>query len=416
MSGVLRLGRVLWWSVNMLAPDQRRRDGVDDGPITPDEAERLWVVRDRSKWFWYLPLREIPDDAMHGIGEHWRRWLDDHATDHFGFEEKHHQMDVPGLHTTGWYDQQIGTIKNFTGMVANAKTEHARRNQRLIVGPWTHDAVGWGSKLADVDFGPEASRDFYRTADLWFSRWLKDEPNEVDEWPPVQLFVMGANAWRGENEWPLARTQYTSFYLHSGGDAATPGDGVLTREPPRDEPPDEYVYDPRDPVMTLYTPGGQQEPHDQRALYHRRDVMVYSTPPLDGPMEVTGPIKVELWAASSAKDTDFTVKLLDVSPDGFIQELCYGIVRARYRESFDNPTLIEPGRPYEYTIQVNPTSNLFKRGHKMQVAISSSDFPNFDRNHNTGGNDYAESTLLKAKQTIFHDQARPSRIILPVIP
>jgi putative CocE/NonD family hydrolase len=228
---------------------------------------------------------------------------------------------------------------------------------------------------------------------------------------------MGANKWRGENEWPIARTVYTDFYLHSAGHANTPaGDGMLSSEPSQDEPSDEYRYDPRDPVMTLYTPEGQHEPQDQRGLDGRHDILVYASPPIEDPIEVTGPITMKLWAASSARDTDFIVKLLDVWPNGFTQELCHGIVRARYRESFDQPSLIEPDRAYEYTIQVNPTSNLFKAGHRIRVDISSSDFPNFDRNHNTGGNDYAEVTLMTARQTIFHDQARPSRIILPIIP
>ena len=168
--------------------------------------------------------------------------------------------------------------------------------------------------------------------------------------------------------------------------------------------------------MTLYTPPGQHEPQDQRALAGRRDVLVYATAPLTRPVEVAGPITVKLWAASSATDTDFVVKLLDVWPDGFFQELCHGIVRARYRDGFEQPSLLKAGDIYEYTIPVNPTSNLFRPGHRIRVDVSSSDFPNFDRNHNTGGNDYFESTLLTARQRIFHDPMRPSRIILPVIP
>ena len=348
LSGVLRLGRVLWWTINSLSPDQRRRAGVTTGPLTQDEAERLWTERDRSKWFWYLPLLEIPDDVMYGMKPHFRRWLEDHATDHFGFLEKHRRVDVPALTTTGWYDQQIGAIKNFTGMVRNGMTERAKQNQRLIVGPWSHDGTGWTSTVGDVDFGAEAPRDFYRIADQWYSYWLKGEKNEVEEWPPIQLFVMGANRWRAESEWPLGRTQYTEFYFHSGGHANTPtGDGLLSREPPEEENPDNYVYDPRDPVMTLYTPGGQNEPHDQQALDGRQDIRTYSTPPLEAPLEVTGPVTVKLWAASSARDTDFTVKLIDVWPNGFAQEVCYGIVRARYRESFDQPSSIRPGQAYE---------------------------------------------------------------------
>ncbi len=417
MSGVLRTGRVVWWTVNTLSPDTGKRLGVPYSPETPDKADNLWLERDRSKWLWYLPLSEIPDDAMPGMGAHLRRWLRDHASDHFGFLDKHKDVDVPVLSVTGWYDQQIGTIKQFTGMVKNGMTEHARSNQRLIVGPWTHTVTGMNQRLGDMDFGPEAVRDYFQIADDWFAYWLKGESRGVEEWPPIQLFVMGANAWRGEQEWPLARTRYTDFYLHSGGSANTPGGhGVLAAEPPGDESTDEYVYDPRDPVMTLFTQPGQYEPHDQRALDGRRDVQVFSTPPLAEPMEVTGPITVKLWAGSSARDTDFVVKLMDVHPDGFVQELCHGIIRARYRDSLENPTLIEPGEVYEYTIQVNPTSNLFRQGHRIRLDVTSSDFPNFDRNHNTGGNDYSESTMAAATQTIYHDRNRPSRIILPVIP
>jgi len=417
LGGVIRLGRVLEWTINSLALDTGRRTGVRWLPESPDQARRLWVERDRHKWLWYLPLMEIPEEVMPGMAHHWKRWLEDHVTDHFRFLEKHRQVDVPVLSLTGWYDQQIGTIKHFTGMVENGRTERARQNQHLIIGPWTHTLTDLGRQVGEVDFGPEAGRNYYEIADQWFAHWLKDEENEVPEWPPIQLFVMGANRWREESEWPLARTEYTEFFLHSGGSANTAGgDGVLKREPPQEPPPDEYAYDPRDPVMTLYSAVGQQEPHDQRVLDGRRDVLVYATLPLEEPLEVTGPVVVKLWASSSARDTDFVAKLMDVWPDGFVQELCHGIVRARYRESYEQPSLIEPGRAYEYTIQVNPTSNLFRSGHRIRLDITSSDFPNFDRNHNTGGDDYREATLQVAHQRIFHDAGRPSRVILPVIP
>ena len=417
MSAVLRLGRVLWWSINTLAPDQRVRDSAPTGPRTTDEAEELFLTRDRSKWYWYLPLMEIPDDAMYGIGPHWRKWLSDHATDHFGFEVKHRSIAVPALTQTGWYDQQVMSIKNFTGLKENAATELARNNQYLIVGPWTHDGTEWPTKLGDMDFGPEAHLDYYDITSQWYRRWLYDEEDAIADWPRVRIFVMGDNTWRNEEDWPLARTRYVPYYLHSeGGAASVEGDGTLSEEPPGDEPVDEYVYDPRDPVMTLYQQRGQHEPLDQRALDDRRDILRFATPPLQQEVEVTGHIRLKLYAASTARDTDFVAKLLDIWPNGFAQELCYGIVRARYRESFENPSLIEPGTVYEYDIAINPTSNVFKRGHRIRLDVSSSDFPNFDRNHNTGGNDYADATLIAARQTVSHDAARPSHVILPVIP
>ena len=417
MSAVLRLGRVLWWSINTLAPDQRVRDSAPTGPRTTDEAEELFLTRDRSKWYWYLPLMEIPDDAMYGIGPHWRKWLSDHATDHFGFEVKHRSIAVPALTQTGWYDQQVMSIKNFTGLKENAATELARNNQYLIVGPWTHDGTEWPTRLGDMDFGSEAHLDYYDITSQWYRRWLYDEEDAIADWPRVRIFVMGDNTWRDEEDWPLARTRYVPYYLHSeGGAASVEGDGTLSEEPPGDEPVDEYVYDPRDPVMTLYQQRGQHEPLDQRALDDRRDILRFATPPLRQEVEVTGHIRLKLYAASTARDTDFVVKLLDIWPNGFAQELCYGIVRARYRESFENPSLIEPGTVYEYDIAINPTSNVFKRGHRIRLDVSSSDFPNFDRNHNTGGNDYADATLIAARQTVSHDAARPSHVILPVIP
>jgi len=407
---------VLEWTINGLSRDAGKRAGASFLPASQVEAQRLWVERDRHKWLWYLPLMDIPDEAMPGMGRHWRRWLEDHATDHFGFLDKHCQIDVPALCLTGWYDQQIGTIKHFTGMAANGGSELARQHPHLIIGPWTHTLAGLDQRVGEVDFGPHAVRDYYEIADQWFSRWLKGEDNEVEEWPPIQVFVMGANQWRSESEWPLARTRYTNYYLHSGGQAnAVAGDGALSTEAPTDQPPDEYAYDPRDPVMTLYSPAGQQEPYDQRALDGRRDVLVYTTPPLTDPLEVIGPVTVELWAASSARDTDFVAKLMDVWPDGFVQELCHGIVRARYRESYCEPSLLEPDRIYQYTIQVNPTGNLFEPGHRIRLDITSSDFPNFDRNHNTGAHEYRDAELKTAHQRVFHDAAHPSCLILPVI-
>ena len=407
MSGVLRLGRVLWWAVNTLAPDQRVRGSAPSGPRTTDEAERLWTERDRMKWLWHLPLMDIPDDAMYGIGEHWRRWLNDHTTDHFGFLEKHDRVEAPALITTGWYDQQIGAVKHFTGMRSNAATEAARAQTRLIVGPWTHAAYALDGTVGEVDFGPDATGDYFQMADDWFSYWLKGEANGVDEWPAVRLFVMGSNTWRTFDDWPVPGTTYRELHLA--------GDGALTWDVPAEGPPDRYDYDPRDPVMTLYSPAGQHEPHDLRALDGRPDVLVFTTEPLAEPVEVIGPITVRLWAASSATDTDFIVRLADVRPDGFAVELSHGIVRSRYRESLEHPSLIEPGKPYEYTIQLNPTANLFRPGHRIRVDVTSSDFPNFDRNHNTGGDDYSESTLQIAHQTIFHDAAMRSRIVLPVV-
>ena len=417
LSGVLRLGRVLTWCVTNLSVDTRRRFGMS-GALDRDEAARQFVEKDRSKWLWYLPLAEIPEEALGGTAQLWRAWLADHASDHFGFERTHHHTNVPALSITGWYDQQIGTIKHFTGMSANGMTQFARENQKLIIGPWTH-GYDLNDTVGEVDFGTEANADYVSICSEWFDLWLKGETRgAASKWPPVQLFVMGENRWRAEQEWPLARTRYVDYYLRGRGQANTPaGDGRLSVDPPNsDEQADTYLYDPRNPLMTLYSPVGQQEPYDQRALDGRRDVLVYQTPPLERPLEATGPIAVTLFASSSALDTDWVIKLHDVWPSGFTQELSHGILRARYRNGCDAPAMLKPGEVYEFTIEVNPTSNLFRHGHRIRLDVTSSDFPNFDRNHNTGGSDYFESELRSARQTVYHDSAHPSRITLPIIP
>ncbi len=416
MSAVLRLGRVLWWSMNTLAPDQRVRDDAPTGPRAPDEAEELFLSRDRGKWYWYLPLMEIPDDAMYGIGPHWRKWLSDHATDHFGFEAKHRSMAVPALTQTGWYDQQVMSIRNFTGLKENAATELARDNQYLIVGPWTHDGTEWPTRLGDMDFGPEAHLDYYEITAQWYRRWLYGEEDAIADWPKVRIFVMGDNV-ADEDDWPLARTRYAPYYLHSGGGLRRcPATARCRRSRPVTSLGRVCLRSPRsgdDAVPATRTAraarsAGTGRPSRYPSL---RDAAVGQRE-----VEVTGHIRLKLYAASTARDTDFVAKLLDIWPDGFAQELCYGIVRARYRESFENPSLIEPGKVYEYDITIHPTSNVFKPGHRIRLDVSSSDFPNFDRNHNTGGNDYADATLVAARQTVFHDAERPSRVILPIIP
>jgi putative CocE/NonD family hydrolase len=416
LSGVLRLGRVLYSTINTFTPPMRPRQPEFLGPHQVEEAEEIWEKLDRWKWLWYLPLSEIPDDVLGGMKPYFLHWLQNHTTDFFGFTEKHKNIGVPVYSLTGWYDQQIGTIKQYLGMTENGMTTHARKNQKLIIGPWSH-AYDSNRQVGEVDFGPEAEFDYVSLMVRWFDYWLKDRNNGIMDEPPIRIFVMGKNAWREEKEWPLARTIYTSYYLHSKGRANTSaGDGFLSKNPPEDEPPDAYTYDPRDPIMTLYTIRGQDEPLNHRLHNDRRDNLVYVTEPLLEPLEVTGPITLELWASSSARDTDFTARLIDVYPDGFCHPLCYGVIRARYRVSLEKPIPLEFNQVYKFTVMIQPTSNLFLPGHRIRLDISSSDFPNLDRNHNTGGNDYFEAHFVVAQQKIYHDRNHPSKVILPTIP
>ena len=254
----------------------------------------------------------------------------------------------------------------------------------------------------------------------WFEYWLNGKNTGVENWPAVKIFVMGENTWRGEHEWPLSRTQYTPWHFASGGKANSKnGDGTLAVAVPEASPADKFVYDPANPVPTKggnNLGGPPTGPFDQSAIEDRDDVLVYTSAPLDKPMEVTGPVKVVLYAATSTRDTDFTAKLLDVHPDGKAYNLCDGIVRARYRESNAAAALVEPGKTYRYEIDLWVTSNLYHSGHRVRVEISSSNFPQFDRNPNTGHTFGVDAELAKAEQAIFHDKQNPSHILLPVIP
>jgi putative CocE/NonD family hydrolase len=338
-------------------------------------------------------------------------------------ERRHAEIGVPMYHVTSWYDIFLhGGLAHFRGLRDHARTPEARAGQKLLVGPWAHlfpYTSPTSSGTGDIDFGPAALVDMHEIQLRWFDHWLKGIDTGILEEPPVKIFVMGDNRWRDESEWPLARTRYTPYYLRSRGRANTArGDGGLDREPPADEGPDQFTYDPADPVPTrggntLILAMGVQ---DQRPVEEREDVLVYTGPVLTEALEVTGPIAVTLYAASSARDTDFTAKLVDVRPDGYAQNLADGIVRARYRDSRQTPALLTPGEVTRFTIDLWATSHVFRAGHRIRVEVSSSNFPRFDRNLNTGVDQATGTRGQAARQTVFHDGRYPSHITLPVIP
>lgn len=382
---------------------------------------------DWDEKLWHLPLKTLDRAIGHDL-PHFRDWIAHPSYDDywktFDVEARVAQgeVDVPAYNIAGWYDVFLrGNLVSYAGMQANAPSKRARQGQKLIIGPWPH-TLKPQPQLGELDFGANSVVDFDVLHHNWFDHWLKGSDNGIMQQAPVRLFVMGENRWRDEQEWPLARTQYTAYYLHSNGNAnALDGDGELTtRLPTEEQSQDSYVYDPRDPVPThggnlmfKTLPAG---PFDQTRIEQRDDVLVYSTPPLTQDLEVTGPVSVTLYAASTATDTDFTAKLVDVHPDGKAYNLADGIIRARYRNSFAEPELMEPGKVYKFTIDLWATSNLFKKGHRIRVDISSSNFPRFDRNPNTGHKFGEDAEMKTARQIIYHNRQYPSHITLPVIP
>ena len=345
--------------------------------------------------------------------EYWKRWK---ISDHYS------KLDIKALHSGGWHDIFLkGSIGNYVGMRKSAATAEARDNQRLLVGPWAHAATSAEGKIGDVTFGKQAVLDMNGTIVKWMDYALKGIKNDFAGDSPVKLFVMGDNVWRDEKEFPLARTQYTKYFFHSlkGANTAS-GDGGLSPRAPANEKPDTFEYDPANPVPTiggrLCCGGTLPGPFNQQPNESRQDVLTFSTSPLERDVEGTGYITVELYAASSAVDTDFTALIADVDANGYARFLTDGIVRAHYRNSTEKAELIEPGKVYKYTIDLWATSNVFKAGHKIRVYLSSSNFPRFNRNLNTGEATLRGTKMVKARQTIYHDAERPSAIVLPIIP
>ena len=290
------------------------------------------------------------------------------------------------------------------------------------MGPWAHllpYSVPTSRGTGDIDFGPEAKVELLADQERFLRHWLGGTESQILDEPPVRIFVMGENRWRDEREWPLARTNYTKLFLHSRGHAnSTRGDGALSFEVSRDERADEYLYDPNDPVptrggTTLGLPPGV---YDQSQNEQREDVLVYTGEPLAKDLEVTGPVSMRLCAASSACDTDFVAKLIDVRTDGYAQNIAEGVVRARFRDSASAPTLINPGSIYDYAIDLWSTSHVFKAGHRLRLEVSSSNFPRYDRNANTGNDLLTDREFKSARQSVFHSERYQSHVVLPIIP
>ncbi len=398
--GAMKLGnRLLWMSENMRAQGFR------------PPSFRDFVLK--------IPVRALDVVATGARSEMYQEALNHPAYDAFWQEistrMRLERVRVPVFSVGGWYDNFVESDLTAFAALHRHSTVH-----RIMVGPWPHNM---NLKFSTVDFGPKASVPL-RTLQLeWFDQWLRGKDTTLLSRPPARIFVMGVNRWRDEREWPPARARETPFYLRSRGHANTAsGDGALSVKPGTRDAVDRYTFDPWRPVPTLGGPVCCNPkvfawgPMDQRPVEKRSDVLVYTSPPLKKDLEVTGPVSVVLYASTSAPDTDFTAKLVDVLPDGTARNLTDGILRLRYRNSLSAPVLAKPGEVYRLVIDAGVTSNVFARGHRIRVEISSSNFPRFDRNPNTGRPIADEKTFQKAYQTVYHDRTRSSHVLLPVVP
>jgi uncharacterized protein len=392
-----------------------------DRQVRKDSNALLWVRK--------LPLADYPYleiGTSQALAPYFVDWLQHPSFDDYwkqlSIEDHHEKILVPAYHVGAWYDIFLGgTLRNYLGIIARGGSDAAHRGQRLLVMIGGH--AGGGRKIGEVDFGPAAALDLDDVMLRWYDHLLKGVENGIEKEKPVKIFVMGRDVWREEDEWPPARVRMTRFYLHSGGHAnSLRGDGALSATVPDSEPADQFVYDSDDPVPTRggplccdsahLAPG----PRDQRPVEAREDVLVYSTPEFKEDFEVTGPVSVELYAGSSVADTDFTAKLVDVWPNGFAQNLTEGILRARYRNSPEKAEFMNPGEVYKLNLDLWATSNVFLKGHKLRLEISSSNFPRFDRNLNAGEDPEYAARGQKATNTIYHNGQHPSALVLPVVP
>lgn len=402
--GAFRLGRRVSWWIQTMAPDVRRRSGL--APQSDEEAGRDWAAITRDSWAGLLPVARVVDLLPPGLAGHVADWLAHPSRQPWRFAEAHAEIAVPNLDTSGWFDHCNGTISHLGGLQRHGRTPEVRAGSRLIIGPWNHMALG-RRRQGDVDFGKAAHVDIEALLIRWFDHWLKGAANGVDREPPVRYFVLGSNEWKTAASWPPPESAPREFFLRSPG-------SLSPEAPTGDEPAETYAYDPRDPVPSLWSTDLFIVPSDRRRLEHRRDILRYTTAPLAADIEIAGHPEVILHAASSAPDTDFFARLVDDAPAGAALEIACGMVRARHRHSLGSEDFLTPGVAAEFRIRLGPAACRFRRGHRIRLEITSSDFPSYDRNHNTGGRDLFDAELRVAHQQVFHTASRPSRLILPL--
>ncbi len=415
----------LWidWFMPYILPDKMKRANDPSGPWNDQLAESQWEGSDRKSWYDYRPMVDMP--LLKAYAPEYYQWLThpDSSSwwDFLNVEQDFKKFKNPTFLLSGWYDATYGpegATRGFKKMKAQAATEKAKEMTHLILGPWNHTSLNSRkTQFGEIDFGTNAGFDYDAKLLGWFDEVLKEDKDKRSL-PPVSIFIMGENKWRSENEWPLKRAIATSYYIHGAGQSAfNMNEGLLSLITPSKERPDFYTFDPENPVWDKsYL---KSYPYNQHDIESRKDVLVYTSESLAQPVEVSGELIVELYVSSSARDTDFSFTLCDVSPDGTsinVHGMDAGFLRMRYRNGLDKQELMIPDEVYKISIRQVYTSNLFAKGHKIRLDITSSRTPHYDANPNTGNEIATDVKLNKAINTVFHDKEHPSKIILPIIP
>ncbi len=422
--GVLFTLGSIWWA------DILESEATADlsGAVISEIGEKKY-----HKLLMPLPVIELDKAVLGKENPYWRKWIKhpphDPYWDQCAFLNHLGNVDIPVFHQSGWFDGDgIGSKLNYMKMVS-----HGHKHQKLVLGPWGHTSEPQ-RRVGDRDFGPNAIIDLQRQYLRWFDRWLKGVDNGIEKEPLVKIFVMGTNQWLTGDKYPLPDSYLVRWHLHSDGAAnSSRGDGRLSRaRPSRDSRPDHYTYDPGDPtpspiyyeepeedrdkVRSVEEKKAERDAHHEKVTQERRDILVYTSRPLPEDLTFAGPMTAMLYASSSAKDTDWFVRLVEVDKEGKIFQLAEGKSRARYRNSMSKPELIEPGKIYKYRIDLWQTGITIPAGHRLRVEVASASYPLFSRNLNTAGHNEMDTDYVTAQQTIHHSADYPSHILLPIIP
>jgi putative CocE/NonD family hydrolase len=412
--GIFETGIRLRWQ-HMMAVSSRRRAGDADWPATEEEALHNWDALLRGRHIWQLPLDGVPDALFGPDAAKQRQYWRDIHRELWALDRLHPEVAVPTLTLTGWWDRLSSLAAHFTGMRANGPAA-TRGAHRLVIGPWLHSVESREDWSGPRDYGPAARLDLVAEFRRFYDFHLKGIDTGIAAEKPVRLYLANDRGWSFWEDWPPPASRPVPMYLSSRVGANTPaGDGRLAFAPAAGAGQDGYVYDPADPVPSLVGADGQAEACDQRPLHARRDILVYQTPPLEAPLTLAGTPRCVLWIASDAPETDFFARLIEVGADGRAFNISHGVLRTRYLEGFDRVARLVPDAPTEIAVPMLPVGIRLQPGSRLRLDITSSDFPTFDRNHNTGAPFHSNAELRIARQRLFHGAVRPSRVILPVV-